>query len=138
MSNMMGCRCELCGALIYSGHVSSLTGVDPMMTASGVVVTAEEIEAAKDLAEFDLLSARVAGHISQSHPKQAHQMAAFGFLASKVYAMTHAQTSYEADKFRAIRAAWKDGIVKAMKDQPAAGEAPAPAGSTEAAPPIGS
>jgi hypothetical protein len=136
-ANMMGCRCELCGVLLYSGRIGSMGGSDVVLRSDVVKATAEEWEAAADLAEFDLLAARVSAHIAHSHPKQAQQMAAFGFLASKVYAMTHAETSYDVEKFKAIRAAWKDGIVQAMKDQPSA-VAPAPGVSTEAAPPIGS
>lgn len=95
--------CQLCRAIIeaHRGPMILEPGQDPAA-----------IEAVTAISEFDLLAGRMANHISERHRNHAMELSAVGFLACKMYAMVHANSTEE--EFGSLRAAWRAGILDMM------------------------
>lgn len=128
----MTCTCQMCGQALFGG-MSAIT-----LTVPATLEEDQKSRAVGDIADFDLLAARVAQHINEHHRRQAQEMSAVMFLAGKVYAMTYAESSTEPN-FKKLRVSWRKAIMsqlfegrddddQAAVEAPAAGSAAAPAG----------
>lgn len=127
----MTCYCQLCGAVIIGREALATLAIQ--RTQNGRQATPAELEefqrqteAARDVQNFDLLAASLGQHIMEAHRNEALNMTACANLASKVYAMTQAESTDQ--KFAELRAAWRKGIMQAMfplaYEADAAGAAP--------------
>jgi hypothetical protein len=110
---MKSATCQICGVLVYTPQ------------SVPVISTDEASRLIADLQEFDLFAARMSFHISERHPEHAREMAAVGFLASKVYATTWCESITE--DFAPLRRAWRTVFLQEMTKERT--QAAAPAGS---------
>lgn len=128
----MTCTCQLCGQPLFGG-MSTI-----MLDPGGTPEEHQKSQALADIADFDLLAARVAQHINEHHKRrEAQEMSAVMFLAGKVYAMTYGESSTEPN-FKKLRVAWRKAIMAQLfesrdddqgaDEAPAAGDSAAPAG----------
>lgn len=91
---MKSATCQICGAKISVENI-----------AMGTNEASREIE---DISEFDLLAHRMVTHLSGQHRKQASEQIIVGMLASKIYAMTWAESQDE--NFDTLRNSWRKAI----------------------------
>lgn len=113
---MKSATCQICGQLIYG---RSLLMVDANQ------LTMSEQKQIADLQEFNSLAGQMTGHISNMHPEHAREMAAIGFLAAKVYAMTWAESITE--DFGPLRKSWRTVFLQEMAKERTQATAAAPA-----------
>lgn len=114
----MTATCQLCGEILRSHLVIGL-GIPGSENGQPTVA-----QAAEEIMLFDVLANDVARHLLQRHPAQAKEMTEVSHVAAKVYAMIHADS--EDDKFKALRTAWRKGLIARIVNQrdEAAGAAP--------------
>ena len=94
---MKSCVCDMCGVVVYVERPQGL------ILHPGV--SAEELLAIAELAEFDLLAGKMYAHILERHPNHAREMSAVAYLAGKVYAMTWCNSA--GDEFATLRKTWR-------------------------------
>jgi hypothetical protein len=130
--------CDLCGTILQA------VGPPVLVVHHDRVPSENEVQDLADLSEFDLLAGKMAHHICE-HSDHAREMAAVGYLASKVYAMTWASSGVNNqgegfDSFDALRKAWRKAFLTELaKDRTqAAAPAASDAGGSSSDPPSGS
>lgn len=129
---MKSARCEICGLVLYAN-------TPPVIILHRQQPSVAEAQGMADVAEFDLLAGDMAVHLGSKHPDHTAEMAAIGFLASKVYAMTWAEST--TGNFRALRKAWRTAVLTELakeRNQPAAGAEADGSSASADAPPSGS
>jgi hypothetical protein len=109
---MKSAICDLCGQVLYGMRPPGL-----IINPNAPLDPDREVQAElmMDLSEFDILAGRMAQHIGERHPQHQNEMAAVGFLAAKVYAMTW--TSSQTPEFDALRESWRKVFLEEMTKQ---------------------
>ena len=126
----MTAACKLCGQIIVGKDAINTVGD---LIGSWAPASAGEVsdigvslgrEAARQVANFDLLAGAVMQHISWHHSNEMVMMetVAVGNLSMKIFAMRHATSNSE--NFAQLRDSWSEGIRKVLFPVQATADAP--------------